>query len=124
MKKQLLLICLLGLMPVVSRAQVVSGAGSITGGGSLMQSASPSHSVTLTWTASTTSGVTGYNVYRSATTGGPYTKLTSTALGATTTTYTDSSVIAGATYYYVATALVGSTESGYSTQASAAVPTP
>jgi hypothetical protein len=122
MKKQLLLICLLGLMPVVLGAQVVSGGGSITGGGSMMPSASPSHSVTLTWTASTTSGVTAYNIYRSQTTGGPYTKLTATAVA--TTTYTDSSVIAGTTYYYVATALVGSAESGYSIQASATVPTP
>jgi fibronectin type 3 domain-containing protein len=124
MKRRLLLICLLGLMPLVLRAQSASGGGKVSGGGSIMAPATSSHYVTLTWTASTTSGVTGYNVYRSNTTGEPYTKLTSTALGATTATYTDSSVIAGTTYYYAATALVGSTESGYSTQASATVPTP
>ncbi|HXJ91311.1 MAG TPA: fibronectin type III domain-containing protein [Terriglobia bacterium] len=122
MRKRLLLLCLLGLMPVALRAQSASGGGKVSGGGSIMAPAAPSHSVTLTWTASTTSGVTGYNVYRSTTTGGPYTKLTSTAV--TGTSYTDSSVTAGSTYYYVATALVGTSESGYSTQASATVPTP
>jgi hypothetical protein len=124
MKNQFLLICLLGLVPVVSRAQVVSGGGSVTGAGSIMSPASPSHYVTMTWTASTTSGVTGYNVYRSQTSGTSYTKLTSTPLSATTTTYTDPGVTAGATYYYVATALVGTSESGYSNQATAIVPTP
>jgi hypothetical protein len=122
MKRRLILICLLVIMPVVSRAQTASGAGKVTGGGSIMAPAGSSHYVTLTWTASTTTGVTGYNVYRSQTTGGPYTKLTATAV--TGTTYTDSTVTAGTTYYYVATALVGSSESGYSTQASATVPTP
>jgi fibronectin type 3 domain-containing protein len=122
MKRRLLLICLLGLMPGVLRAQSASGGGKVTGGGSIMAPTTTSHSVTLSWTASTTSGVTGYNVYRSTTTGGPYTKLTATAVSGTT--YTDSSVTAGATYYYVATALVGSSESGYSNQTSATVPTP
>ena len=122
MKRQLLVICLLGLMPGTLRAQRASAGGKVSGGGFITAPAATSHSVTLTWTASTTTGVTGYNVYRSTTTGGPYTKLTSTAV--TGTTYTDNSVTAGATYYYVATALVGSSESGYSGQASATVPTP
>jgi chitinase len=80
------------------------------------------HTVTLTWTASTTPGVTGYNVYRSTTATGAYTKLTTAPV--TASPYTDSSVIAGSTYYYVTTALAGSIESGYSNQASAKVPTP
>src|SRR5215472_16701480 len=122
MKRRLLVMCVLGLMPVLLRAQTASGGGKVSGGGSIMAPVTPSHSVTLAWTASTSSGVTGYNVYRSATTGGPYTKLTTTAV--TGTTYTDASVTAGATYYYVATALVGASESGYSNQASATVPTP
>jgi chitinase len=122
MKRRLLVICFLALMPAILRAQSATGGGKVSGGGSIMAPAAVSHYVTLTWTASTTSGVTGYNVYRSATSGGPYTKLTTTAV--TGTTYTDSSVTAGATYYYVATALVGTSEGGYSTQASATVPTP
>ncbi len=120
MKRRLLLICLLGLMPVALGAQTTSGGGSITGVGQVMNPMNPSHSVTLTWTASTSSGVTGYYVFRSTTNGGPYTQITSTAV--TGTTYTDSSVTALTTYYYVVTTLVGSTQSGYSSQASAMVP--
>jgi fibronectin type 3 domain-containing protein len=42
-----------------------------------------------------------------------------------TTAYTDSTVVSGQTYYYVATALNSdSQESGYSNQAQAVVPTP
>ena len=123
MKRILLLVFLVSLYPAGAYSQNVSGTGSLSGGGSLSTQGT-SHYVSLTWTASTSSGVTGYNVYRSTTSGGPYTLLTSSPLGATATSYQDSAVTAGATYYYVATALVGSSESGYSGQASAAVPTP
>lgn len=79
-----------------------------------------SYSVLLSWTASTSS-VTGYNVYSSTTSGGPYTKLTSTPVAATD--YTDSSVQPGNTYYFVVTAVNSENEeSAYSPQASAAVP--
>ena len=81
-----------------------------------------SHTVTLNWTASTTSGV-NYNVYRSATSGGPYTKLTTSApIGAIT--YTDGTVVAGLTYYYVTTAINTAGESGYSNEATALIPFP
>jgi hypothetical protein len=81
-----------------------------------------SHSVTLTWTAST-SAVSGYNVYRSTISGGPFAKLNSSLI--TTTSYTDSTVQAALTYYYVVTS-VDSTgvESAFSTQVSATIPTP
>jgi fibronectin type 3 domain-containing protein len=77
----------------------------------------------LGWTASTSTGVTGYNVYRGNASGGPYTVLNSSLVGSLT--YTDSTVQAGQTYFYVVTA-VDSTgaESTYSTQASGAIPTP
>jgi len=79
-----------------------------------------SHSVTLTWTAST-STVSGYNVYRSTVSGGPYTKLNSTLVAATT--YTDTTVQSGQTYFYVATAVDSSAvESADSTEVSATVP--
>jgi len=82
--------------------------------------ASITHYVTLTWTASATSGVTAYNVFRSATSGGPYTQInTSTVSG---TTYTDNTVSAGQTYYYVVTAVDGSTQSSDSNQAQTNVP--
>jgi hypothetical protein len=78
------------------------------------------HSVTLSWTAST-SAVTGYNVYRSSTSGGPYTKMNSTIIAATT--YVDSTVISGQTYFYVVTAVDSSNvESANSAEVSAVVP--
>jgi Abnormal spindle-like microcephaly-assoc'd, ASPM-SPD-2-Hydin/Protein of unknown function (DUF1573) len=80
------------------------------------------HSVSLSWTAST-SNVVGYNVYRSTTSGGPYTLITSASV--TGTTYTDSSVQAGVTYFYVVTAVDSNgNESAFSNEASVAVPTP
>ena len=79
-----------------------------------------SYSVLLSWTAST-SPVTGYNVYSSTVSGGPYTKVTPTPV--TSTDYTDSSVQAGNTYYFVVTSVNSENqESAYSAQASAVVP--
>jgi hypothetical protein len=79
-----------------------------------------SHSVTLTWTAST-SAVSGYNVYRSTVSGGPYTKLNSSLIAATT--YTDSTVQASTTYFYVVTSVDSSNvESANSTEVSVTVP--
>lgn len=80
------------------------------------------HSVGLAWTASTTSGVVGYNVYR-GTQSGTYTKISASAVGSTS--YTDNTVQSGQniTYYYVVTAIDGSgTESSDSNQATAIVP--
>jgi len=86
-------------------------------------SATITHSVSLTWTASTSANIAGYNVYRSTTSGGQYTQLNSGLV--TTTSYTDGSVVAGQTYYYVTTAVDTSNEqSAYSNQAQATVPTP
>ena len=124
MKRTLLLTGLFVLLPMALRAQTATGAGTVTGGGSIMMVGGSSHSVTLTWTDSTSSGVTGYNIYRSQTSGSGYAKLTATPLSATATSYTDTAVTAGQVYYYVATAVAGSTESGYSNQATASVPTP
>jgi hypothetical protein len=82
-----------------------------------------SHSVTLSWTASTSSNLSGYNVYRSTTSGGAYAKVNTALVSATS--YTDANVQAGQTYYYVATAIdTSSNESAYSNQAQATVPSP
>jgi hypothetical protein len=82
----------------------------------------PQHSVSLSWIAST-STVAGYNVYRGSQSGGPYVAVNS-ALDASTG-YTDNSVQAGQTYYYVVTAVDNSgNESVYSNQAQAVIPTP
>lgn len=83
---------------------------------------SVAHSVSLAWTADTTT-VAGYNVYRSSVSGGPYTKLNSSAV--TAAQYTDSTVQGGQTDYYVVTA-VSSTgaESADSAQVTAVIPAP
>ncbi|BCU77169.1 LamG-like jellyroll fold domain-containing protein [Luteolibacter sp. LG18] len=70
--------------------------------------------VKLTWSAS--SDATTYTVKRAAATGGPYTTVAS---GLTTTTYTDTGLTAGTTYYYVVIAVNVSGESGVSTEGSA-----
>jgi hypothetical protein len=81
------------------------------------------HDVILSWTASTTPGVVGYDVFRGTTSGGPYpTELNSSPINGTT--YTDATVQAGQTYYYVVTAVAsnGVTQSADSNQVSATVP--
>jgi hypothetical protein len=81
-----------------------------------------SHSATLTL-APNSSNVAGYNVYRSSISDGPYTKLNSPPF--TSTTYTDSTVVANQTYYYVATSVDSAgNETAYSNQMSATIPTP
>jgi fibronectin type 3 domain-containing protein len=81
------------------------------------------HSVDLSWTASTSSGVSGYKVYRSTTSGSGYALQTSAPV--TSTIYKDVNVAAGTTYYYVVRSVNSSgTESANSNQATAAVPTP
>lgn len=80
------------------------------------------HSVSLSWIAST-STVVGYNVYRSTVSGGPYTLITGSPVAATT--FTDTTVQAGMTYYYVVTSVDSKgNESSYSNESSATIPTP
>ena len=71
--------------------------------------------VSLNWGAST--GADGYNVYRSNTTGGPYDL--QIASGLVTTTYNDTTVSNGTTYYYVVRAVNAAGESANSPEASA-----
>ena len=83
----------------------------------------PQHSVNLSWTASTSQNITGYNIYRGVKSGGPYSKINS-VLDASTL-YTDTTVSDGQTYYYVTTAVNSSNEeSAYSNQATAVIPPP
>ena len=70
--------------------------------------------INLTWNAS--ASATGYNVKRSTVNGGYYTTITNVI----TTGYTDVSVVKGATYYYVVSAVNIFGESADSAQASAA----
>jgi titin len=83
------------------------------------------HDVILGWTASPTSGVVGYNVYRGTTSGGESaTPINSAPINGTT--YADENVTAGTEYYYVVMAVASndSTLSAASNEASATVPTP
>ena len=76
-------------------------------------SATINYSVSLAWTASTSPNIAGYNVYRSTTSGGPYTQLNSSLV--TTIPFIDSTVTAGQVYYYVATAVdTSNNQSAYS----------
>jgi hypothetical protein len=81
-----------------------------------------SHSAAVFWTFSPSS-VAGYNVYRSSVSGGPYTRLNSSLI--TSTTYTDSTVLASQTYFYIPTS-VDSTgnESLHSKEVSCTIPRP
>jgi fibronectin type 3 domain-containing protein len=80
----------------------------------------PTHSVLLSWDAST-STVAGYNVYRSTVSGSGFTKLNLSLI--TTLTYTDTAVQNGTTYFYAATAVDSSgNESVESPQASPTIP--
>ena len=98
----------------------------VTGnGGGIQQSVTVNLTVTaqviLTWTASPSSGIAGYNAYRSTISGGPYTKLNSSLIP--TTNYNDLMVQNGYTYYYVTTAVNNQQEeSTYSNESSATVP--
>jgi hypothetical protein len=79
-----------------------------------------SHDVVLTWTASISAGVIGYNVYRGTQSGGPYASVTASPVNATA--YTDPTVKLCTTYYYVATALTGTQESVHSGETQAVIP--
>jgi HYDIN/CFA65/VesB family protein/centrosomal CEP192-like protein len=84
--------------------------------------AAPQHSVDLSWNPSS-STVVGYNIYRGSLSGGPYARLTSSPDSGTT--FTDRGVQRGQTYFYVTTAVQqGGTESAFSNEVRAVIPTP
>lgn len=91
----------------------LSGSGSST---------TTQHTVTLNWSASS-SAVAGYNVYRGAVSGGPY-SLVNSSLD-TNTSYVDSTVVSGSKYFYVTTAVDSlGVESNFSNEISATIPNP
>ncbi len=85
-----------GSLSFTSNASNSQTVESLTGTGT-----SKAYSVSLYWNAS--SGVAGYNVYRSTSSSGTYAKINSAV--DPSTGYTDNSVNSGATYYYEATAV-------------------
>ena len=87
----------------------------------LSATAASSSQVNLTWTASTTSGVT-YKVFRGVTSGfapGPESQI---ATGLTATSYSDNGVSAATTYYYAVEATDAAGTSAASNQASVITP--
>jgi len=92
-----------------------------------------SHSASLSWTPSTSSNVASYNIYRiqSSSTTAPPTpypslgSISATTCSGTVCTYTDTSVLAGQSYWYYATAVnTGGSESVPSNIVQAVIPSP
>lgn len=107
-----------GTISFVSDASNSPTQQSVTGNGTATQ-----HSVDLSWAASNSQDVVGYNIYRGQKSGGPYSIVNSSL--DSNLNYTDSSVISGQTYYYVVTAVDGNgVESSYSNQTKAVIPSP
>ena len=95
-----------------SNAQPVTTTAAATGTGT----AAPTHSVSLSWGASSSPDISGYNIYRAIYTSscGSYSKINGSTLD-TLTTYSDGSVTDGTNYCYATTAVNSSNEeSGYS----------
>ena len=83
----------------------------------------PTYNVGLSWNASNSQNVSGYNVYRAvyASACGSFSKINSTLN--TGTTYTDGTVASGVTYCYATTAVNSNNEeSAYSNQAQVGIP--
>jgi glyoxylate utilization-related uncharacterized protein len=103
----------------LSNASNAPTAEALTGNGQ----APPSHSVDLGWNASATPGVVGYNIYR-RNPSGSYTSPLNSSLDANLN-FTDNTVVAGKTYFYVVRAVDGNNvESGNSNEVQAVIPSP
>jgi fibronectin type 3 domain-containing protein len=80
---------------------------------------SANHVVDLSWNASTSSNVTGYNLYRPD--GTTWNKINASLIASTL--YADSTVANGSTYYYAATAVdIYGHESSKTTPVKVAIP--
>ena len=81
------------------------------------------HIVNLSWDASSSTSIAGYNVFRGTTHGGPYSQVNA-SLDASMN-FSDNTVQSGQTYYYVTTAVESNGEqSSYSNEVQTAVPFP
>ncbi len=85
-----------------------------TAPGNLVATASGT-TIGLSWSAAT--GATSYNVYRGTSAGGEGTRAYKT--GVTGTSFSDTGVSTGSTYYYFVTAVNAAGESGHSSEGSA-----
>ena len=95
-------------------------AGSATNSTVTSPGSVPSHSVILDWNPSTSS-VAGYHIYRSDSSSGPFQRVTNSVIGSLN--YRDSTVQLGGHYYYVVTAVeADGSESTYSNEVGADIP--
>jgi hypothetical protein len=106
-----------GSVSVVSTATNSPLTVSLSGTG---VAATGTHSATIAWDPGGVN-IVSYDVFRSLTSGGPYTQLNTSPV--TVTSYTDNTVQAGGTYYYVVTETNSAGgQSKYSSEVSAAIP--
>ena len=95
-------------------------AGSATNSTVTSPGSVSSHAVTLDWDPSTSS-VTGYYIYRSESSNGPFQRVTNSVIGSLN--YRDVTVQSGGHYYYVVTAVeADGSESTYSNEVNAVIP--
>lgn len=107
-----------GMLTVASTA---SGSMTVPLSATIAAAAPAAHSVGLGWDASSSASIAGYNVYRSGSQSGPFTRLNGSLVSGLT--YTDSTVVGGDTYYYVTTAVdAKGDESPHSNTAKAVIP--
>jgi hypothetical protein len=109
-----------------SATQPASGSVNVTSNASpisiTLSGTGSEPAVVLTWNASASPSISGYNVYRGLSPTGPFSNV-NTSLITSGLQYTDSTVQTGQTYYYVATAVNSSNvESGYSAPVTASIP--
>ena len=102
----------------VTVSLTVTAATGVPGAPVLTATTNNRGGVQLNWTVPATNGssITGYNIYRSTTSGGE-TLLVS--VGARTTTYGDTNTVSRTRYYYQVTAVAGIVEGPPSNEASA-----
>ncbi|HZP25872.1 MAG TPA: hypothetical protein VFB90_02380 [Dehalococcoidia bacterium] len=79
------------------------------------------NSINLSWTASTSTFATGYNILRGTASGGPYSQIAQVT-PRTTVTYSDTTAAVGTTYFYVLQTYYQSWVSANSNQVSGQVP--
>jgi hypothetical protein len=107
--------------PVTATITFADDEGNPLGIENISAGTTPPHNVDLSWNASTSQDVIGYNVYRANVSGGPYTKINLTL--DPNLNYMDISVFGGETYYYVTTAVNSNNqESIYSNEVQAVIP--
>ena len=105
----------MGILSFAAIGLMISCAGTSASRNTLTEPGGSTHTVDLSWTASTSADVSGYNVYRAVYTNscGSFSKVNTVLI--TSTMYTDSEVSNDTSYCYATTAVDSNNrESGYS----------